>query len=417
MLRLNLGQPRYDADGDGGGAGEATKALAVEMAKVIKTNSDLVAKVDTLANDLVEAKADTEKSARKTAEQAVLTEQLLAVRHGKKGAQDVLMDFSKFIAGAYRAKNGLTIPDDWTIDGQKVKALVEKALVDFTTTTDATAGFLVPDILMPEIRELKDIYGTFIGQVTEITAPAGVSVKFNADAARPVAAFRAQQGALIPEESTPMSFAQDSVVSELLGTHITIANEMLNAPGGNFSAVSTVRLMHAIVTNAEFGMIAGTTGAGYPSDGILADATAQTTLATMTFANLVTFLQECLADNEYSFNTQANKIFMTPGDLLALAGESLAGALVWGKPEEGIPTRLLGYEMVTHPSFNNGSAKHVVLGDPKSISLVNDGKFSIDISPHAGTSFVDNSSILRAFNHYDWNLGHVTEWHKAVITA
>jgi len=298
--------------------------------------------------------------------------------------------------------------------------------VSFTTTTTATAGYLVPDILLPGIQELQDIYGNFYPLVTKVTAPAGVSVKVNKDNARPTAYWRGTQASGITEEGTPMSFQQSSIVSELLGTYIVIANELLNNPSANFSAVAVARMVKAMNDKLEDGLIKGLASGDEPTDGLIASSTNQGTIASMTFANLVTFLQSCIADNKYSFNPARNKIFMTPEDVMGLATEAvgaseLTGMLVWGDPRKGVPTTFLGYEVIVHPAFDNGTNKHVMLGDPSTITLVEDGSFGIDYSPHAsdGTkhAFIDNSTMLRVINHYDWDMGITAEWHRAIVTA
>ena len=356
--------------------------------------------------------------------QAAQVRKDLASRLGASGATDFLMDTQKFLRAAYAAGRGIKVSESAEIHGEKVADLLNKAQADFGTVDSGniTSGLLLPETLMAEIRALLDIYGNFYPQVTKVTAPAGHSIKMNRDSARPVATWRGTQLATITEEATPMTFAQDTLVSELLGSYIQISNELLRSPHVNFAAVATVRMLHAILRKLEFGLISGTTGAGEPSDGLIADATDQGSISSMTFGNLITFLQNSLADNDYASDTTRNKIIMTPADALALASQAvgaseLTGMLVWGDPRKGIPTTIMGYETLVHPAANNGTNKHVLLGDPSTITLVEDAAPAVDISEHAGTAFVENASVLRVFNHFDWNLGQTAEWHKAVVTA
>lgn len=415
---------RLDAPTDGGGGGLSAaefKALGEQMEKSISESRETAKKVAEVADELNTLKTDTDADLARLAKQAVEVRGHLARKYGDSGAADYLNDMQKFLCGVAASRMGFKMPEG-DILGVPVKDVVGKAAADFTTTTDATAGYLIPDQLRPGIRELLDIYGNFLPRTTQVTAPAGHSLLMNRDAARPVAYWRSTQLSAMTEEATPMSFAQDTVTSILCGTYIQIANELLRSPFINFAAVSTVRLIAAILRKAEFGVIAGTEAGDEPSDGIIADATDQGSIASMTFANLITFLQSCIEDNEYAFNPSRNVIIMTPTDAMALAAQSvgateLTGMLVWGNPRTGVPTTIMGYELIVHPAANNGTNKHVLLGDPSTITLVNDGTFSVDISGEAGSAFTENASILRALNHYDWNIGQPSEWHKAVVTA
>jgi len=429
---LNRVTPAYDANDDGGGGATVTakdlKDAAASVDRVHEAVQVSQAKVDEIANELVTLKADYERDLTKIAvdaRDAAKAQVQLARVYGKSGSRDYLNDLSKFLRAGFIASKGGT-PDGIEIAGVEAKELLTKAAVSFTTTTDATAGYLMPDLLLPGIQELQDIYGNFYPLVTKVTAPAGVAVKINKDNVRPTAYWRGTQASGLTEEATPMSFQQGSIISELLGTYIVIANELLNNPSANFSAVAVMRMVKAINDKLEDGLIKGLESGDEPSDGIIADATSQGSIASMTFAHLVTFLQSCIADNKYAFNPARNKIFMTPEDVMALATEAvgaseLTGMLVWGDPRKGVPTTFLGYEVIVHPSFDNGTNKYVMLGDPSTITLVEDGSLGIDYSPHAsdGTkhAFVDNSTMLRVLGHYDWDIGITSEWHAAVVTA
>ncbi len=409
----------FNADGDAGGSDmEALKTLGTKMGQSIEDTKALSKKVDDVANQIATLSSETDADIKQLAKESAQAQSRLALHYGKSGAEDWLNQMTNFLKGVYSIKKGMQAPEG-DIYGEAIKDLVGKAAADFTTTTAATAGYLVPDVLQPGITELKDLYGGLYPHVTKVTAPAGQSIKLNSDAARPVASWRGTQVSTITEEATPMSFGQDTLVSELLGSYIQIANELLQAPGVNFSAVAVTRMLRAILVKLEFGLIAGTTGGGEPSDGLIADATDQGTLATMSWANLLTFLQACLTDNDWAYDTGANTIIMTPFDAMALAAElgAAQGALIWGDAQNGVPGKLMGYNVLVHPAANNGTSKHILLGDLSSITLIEDSSFGVDISEHAGSAFVENASLLRCFNHYDWNIGQAAEWHKAVVTA
>lgn len=429
---LVLGRALFDKDGDDGGGSAETMKVLGEIRDTVKASRErteaTATEVAKVAADLATLKSDTERDLVKVAKQSAQVRRDLAMKYGPSGADDWLIETQKFLRGVTAAKFGGRIPDA-DVFGEKVADLVAKAAADFTTTTDATAGYLLPSVLMPGIRELLDIYGNFYPAVTKVKAPAGHAVKMNRDSARPTATWRGTQLSGITESGaggggtdSTYNVAQDTVVSELLGSFVQIANELLGSPHVNFAAVLTVRMLHAILRKLEFGLISGTEGAGEPSDGLIADAGDRGSIASMTFENLITFLQRCITANEYAFDTMRNKLIMTPADALALASQSvgtseLKGMLVWGDPRKGVPTTVMGYELLIHPAANNGTNKHVLLVDPGAVTLVEDSAPSVDVSAHAGNAFTENASILRVFNHYDWNIGQPTEVHKCVVTA
>jgi len=319
----------HDADADSGGAMEKFKELGDEMGKAVESNKALDAKTTEIADNLSTLKSETDTDIKKLAADTARLEAHLAKSYGPSGAKDYTNELNKWLRAVFAKKNRMDFLDE-EICGMPTADVMGKAAADFITTTAATAGYLVPEILLPGIIELQSLYGSFYPHLTKVTAPAGVSINMNLDAASPVASWRGTQLSTITEEATPMSFGQDTLVSELLGSYIQISNELLTAPGVNFAAVATARMLRAINTKLEFGVISGTTGGGEPSDGIIADATGQTTMASMTFALFIAFVQECVADNDSAYDTARNKIIMTPFNALALASQAVGASELTG---------------------------------------------------------------------------------------
>ena len=161
-----------------------------------------------------------------------------------------------------------------------------------------------------------------------------------------------------------MAWAQDTMVSILLGTYIHIANELVNNRSANFTGVSVTRLLKAMNKGLEFGVISGTTGAGMPSDGWIADATDQGTIASMTWVLLKGFIKDCITDNEYAGDTSSNMLIMHPRDLLSLSMDTTTGSqVIWGSPESGGLPTVAGYKVISTPACNNGTAVYALLGD------------------------------------------------------
>ena len=367
-------------------------------------------------------KADNEAlTARMDAETKAIKAALKESHGGNSGAEDWLNMVGKAMIGLAQKKRHGSVDSSITFkSGVNLAEFVQKAAATFDTTTNATAAYLLPEILMPGFIELGDIYGNLWPLLTKFTAPMGQKVHISPQTARPVARYRTTQGGAMTEEDTPMSFGRNTITTELVYVYLTIANEMLNATGIGFAAIATAESLRAINRLNEYNIMAGTDSGGAPSDGVIAVATDQGTMASATFANVVGFLQDAMADNEVAADPTRNTLFMTPQDALALASQAvgtseLTGMLVWGNPRQGIPTTLLGYPVVSHPGCYNGTSKHMLLGDPRRIFVGEDASYGVDFSEHV--KFGDYETALRIVNHVDWVIPQTTEWHKVVVTA
>lgn len=357
--------------------------------------------------------------------------QALTAQHGKSGGEDWLHEMAKFLTSVFCSKHGMRVPESARMsDGTKLDDLAvenEKAAADFTTGSSAApyAGYLLPEILRPGVIELKDIYGNLYPKLTTFQTPAGVNVHMPKDAASPAAVYRvAGQVATMGEEATPMTFGRGTINTMLIGRYIQIANELLNNPSVGFGAVATVRMLRAILKGTEKGVLQGDAGVDAPSDGLLIDSSVndQGNIATATFANVVSFLQACITDDNSASDARGKTILMDPSSLLSLASEAvgdseLTGMLVWGNPRTGAPTTLLGYEIMSHPSMVVSAQPYIGLADLSNIFLGEDPSFTVDINPWLKDGFVENASWLRVFTHNDWELGQPGEMHYATIGA
>lgn len=376
----------------------------------------LKAKADKLEAEVQKSHGDIELVKAQAAAEIEVVKAALAESHGgKSGASDFLNELAKAIRGVWSVQKLHRPSDEVFKNGQKVSDVV-KAAATFDTTTAATAGNLLPTIVQPGIKELMDVYGNLYPRVTKIQVPAGQALRVNSDSANPVAAWRATQGGAMTEEATPMAFGTDTITTQLLYVYQTIANELMGNPSIDFAAVASVRGIRACVRKLEYDMLAA---ASAPSAGVVAASTAQTTMASATFALVNTFLKECAADNAWAID-YSNAFFMHPRDVLTLAAQAvgaseLTGMLVWGDPRRGIPTTLLGHEVIVHPGCNNGSNNYIFLGDPSNIFLGESGGFGVDFSDQVG--FKDFETAMRVYGHFDWSVMQTGQWHRAVVTA
>ena len=376
----------------------------------------LKAKADKLEAEVQKSQGDLELVKTQAAAEIEVIKAALKESHGgESGAGDFINELAKAVRGVFSEQKLRRPSAEVFKNGQKV-ADVMKAAATFDTTTAATAGNLLPTVVQPGIVELLDTYGNLYPRVTKIMVPAGQALRVNYDSANPVAAWRSTQGGAMTEEATPMAFGTDTITTQLLYVYQTISNELMTNPSINFSAVAAVRGIRACVRKLEYDMLAA---ASAPSAGVVAASTAQTTMASATFALVNTFLKECAADNAYAID-YSNAFFMHPRDVLTLAAQAvgaseLTGMLVWGDPRRGIPTTLLGHEVIVHPGCNNGSNNYIFLGDPSNIFLGESGGFGVDFSDQVG--FKDFETAMRVYGHFDWSVMQTSQWHRAVVTA
>lgn len=395
-----------------------------EMLEKVLTEVNRVGAEKANASELTELKVkaaklegDIKLIEEKAAADLEVVKAALAETHGgKSGAEDWSNEFGKFIRGVYMDQKGRQPSAETFANGAKVADVV-KAAADFSTTTGATAGYLIPTILRPGFVELKDIYGNLYPKVTKFTSPPGVSVTVNDQSANPVAAWISAQNAAMTQEGTPRAYNDDTLVPKLLYVYELMANELVNNPFVSFAAMSAVEGAKAVTRKLEYDMLAA---ASSPHAGVVAASTAQTTMASATFALTGAFIKECIADNAYAIDPTSNCLFLHPRDAITLAlqavgASELTGMLVWGDPRKGIPTTLLGFEVVIHPGCNNGTNNYMFLGDPKNIILAEAPSYMIDFSDQVG--FAKFQTAMRVGSHYDYVVKQTTEWHRAIVTA
>jgi HK97 family phage major capsid protein len=382
-------------------------------------------KADKLEAEVQKSHGDLELvKAQAAAEMAVLKATLQG-SYGKSGAEDFQQDLDKFLRGAFMAQKHNKRSSEVFSNGANVGEQVEKTAHQFTTTDATFAGNLLPTILMPGIREVMDVYGNLYPRLTRFTLPAGQSARVNSEGVRPVAAFRATQSTDMTEEPTGATYLTDTLVTQLVYVYQRMSNELMANPNVNFGSISAMAAIKAIVRLVEGYVLNLASDA--PSKGVIGltagggsgQTFSQTTISTFSFAGLVAFLKECVADNTYAIDP-GNKIFLHPRDVLTLATQAvgtgeLTGMLVWGDPRKGIPTTLLGYEVIVHPGCYNGTNNYILLGDPAAIYLAETGQFGVDFSDQVG--FKAFETAMRVYSHMDWSIMQPNEWHKAILTA
>lgn len=286
-----------------------------------------------------------------------------------------------------------------------------KAAADFVTTTDATAGYLVPSLSSPAIVAAHQLYGHFLPMTTRYTAAGGVTLPVNARTSYPVATWGTQGTAMT---ETEFVYAQDTVTPKRLSLYIKASNEMLAAPDTGFTEDVTASFLEAIVKAKEVGMLQGDAdgvgdGTDPPSDGVFVAASTsdQTNISANTVAALMTFVAESITDNNELYDTNMTKLFTHPAKFYATLAQ------IGATSNNGLLTisgdgraRIAGYELIAHPGCLVGSTYWGGMFRPKDLIVADSMAVGIDFNAF-GTGWTSYETWVRAVTHCDWSLGGI----------
>lgn len=416
----------FQAPGDQPGGGDTTAKVldlatkshenAAAALEATKANTEEIAKT---AAAVEEAKADLERAETAFGHKIGELRTLLETQHGPSGAQDWFNVAGKWLRGAYHHKRTGVVPSDCKIEGYDF----QKAVADFTTSTSATAGYTVPDLMLPGILAGKDIYGQLIPRCYRLTVPGGQTMKVPAESTTASGFWRKTQGAAMSEDE--FVYAQGSVNPVLVGSYIKAANELLEVPGTGFAENAIKQMLRAIVKKEETGMVQGDSDAlgtalDPPSDGILVDTgvTDQTNISASTLAALVTFISESVADNDELLDTGEAVLLLHPSKVMALAAQAISatnlpGALTWADARNGIPGKILGYDYIMHHATLVSATYWAAMFRPMDIVYANSGKIAVDFNDRGDTAWTSNETWIRVMTHTDWALPRAAKISKA----
>jgi len=371
-----------------------------EENKVLENTVEQVEKAVETVGNLEKGFADVKESNAQVAKDVLELRAFMEAKHGASGADDFDAEMNKFLSKAFRHSRG------------------DKAVADFTTTTDATAGYLVDDILSSELFEIGDVYGTILDRCTNLTVPAGSTMKVNKDATLPTAYWRTAQGTAMTEAEA--TFGQASLTPALVGAYIKAANELLESPGVGFGSLMAARMARAVLKAKEDAILIGTSAGDEPTDGLLvvAGVNSQTAITEMDFADLVSFLGEAAADYAPSADPTQNVLLLDPVKYLAFLGQATAATMPgfsWADPATGQPARVFGYEIVVHPSMYDASDYYIGLGDLANIVTASSGEVRVDFNPYSG--WTSNETWMRVFTHFDYEVMIPGQWSKATLDS
>lgn len=391
---------------------ESFKELGAEMAKAADKIGGVEKKVDEIQQKFGADVAGLAKDVGNL-------EKFLKATQSVSGGKDWKHQFNQFVKACYFKQKYGKLPE-WLkhMDGVLAENTVEKARVDFTSTTAATAATFVPTLIWDDIVALRDIYGTVLPLCTRVTVPAGGSFRVPMDAVNPVAYFIAQ-GTELTEEGTPMSFGSATLVPKMTGTWVSMQNELLESAQSNVSGIFAARLIRAIVKKQEEAILQGEDSGDDPHDGLLVIASTndQTNLAsTPTLASMCTFVSESVADVQSLYDTSDTAIFMHPAKVLllmatAVGASELTGALSWGSPRDGVPPTILGHRLIAHPMCLISSTYWATMCHPSNIIVAESGPPAIEFNPYQ--KWTTNQTLMRAMTHFDFTVGIASQISKA----
>ena len=396
---------------------EILQKVLDEVNRVHDTGKENHGTINELKLKCAQLEKDMATVEEKAAAHLKLATETLSKSYGRVGAEDFVDEFGKWIRGVH-SEQKLRQPSQETFkSGQKVAEVI-KATTEFSTTTGATAGYLIPTLLRPGFVELKDIYGNLYPRVQKFTSPPGQAVVVNNQNGVPTAAWQSAQNAAITQnDPNTHTYDDDTLVPKLLYVVEKMSNELVTNPYIGFAAMTAMTAAKAVNRKLEYDMLAA---ASSPHAGVVAASTDQGTIGSATIALVGSFIKAAIADNAYAIDPTRNCLFLHPRDAITLALQSvsstnLPGMLVWGDPLKGIPTTFLGYSVIVHPGCNNGTNTFAFLGDPQNIILAEGPSYVMDFSDQV--AFLNFQTAMRVGNHYDYVVKQTSEWHRTIVTA
>lgn len=411
---------------------ETAGVLAKVLAEVEKVSAgthanaaeltELKVKSAMLEGQLAKAQGDLALVQEKASAELAIVKAALSETHGgPSGATDWVNESAKWVRGVY-SEQKLRQPSTETFkNGDRVSDAINKVVTNFTTTTGASAGYLLPTLLRPGIIELQSVYGNLYPRVTRFNSPPGQSVTVNHRVGSSTMTWRvAQNVGMGQNDPNTHLYGTDTLIPSLAYVYEVVSNEMLTNPDINFGAVMLTDAVRAVNKGLEIALMSA---ASVPHAGITAAAYGLTTRASATLALLGAFVKEAIAANPWMGDTTRNKIFLHPRDaitlgLQAVSDSNLPGMLVWGDPRLGHPSTLFGYELIVHPSCAIGGVYSAVIGNPEDVILAEGPSYMADFSDQI--KFAEFSTAMRVGNHYDFvvkQVGATGQWFKATITA
>lgn len=362
---------------------EAMLLKQAEMEKSVKDAADRAATAEEKAAAIEKAHADSMSEVRA----------LMAIKTSEPEAKELVNDMGSFIKASYA---------HWRNKTPMPESLVQKAVVDFVTTADATAGYLVPTMFNQVILYANEMYGKLLALpgLRVLPVPAGVEMNIPVRSTNPIAAWGTQGVDMTEAEHV---YTRATVRPKRLSIYEKASNEMLGAPGTGFREDVTAGFLQALVKAKEVGLFQGDDSGTHPHDGIFVASTVHdNTNLGGTIASLMTFIQESAASNPELGDENA-VIFMPPAKRLAhIANLGVTSTNVMATFINKV-FNVAGYDVHQHPACLVSTTSWATMFLPKDLIVADTGNLAFDWNPFGG-GWTANETWFRAVTHMDWSL-------------
>lgn len=397
---------------------EGTEKSLVEIKATNDSVTELNEKV--VSMDALISEAD-EKRAKSDGELAKLVEsmngqsekitglrKLLNHNLGESGADDWLHIFGKWMAGVMHQKRDGVVPDQFKVDGYDFETRGQKA--NATTQVDANAGWLIPDILFPELMKAEDIYGNLLPLIRQVTMPCGGTMKVNQQATMASVSWRCAECTEIPE--TSLLLDQLELKPCLLGGIVPASQELVNYPGVNFFEIVAENMIQSIVEKKEMAILQADHTAGGaaapPSDGVLVDSNVHDITAGLphapTLKDYLAFIGAAVANYPALMRTGLLILPLARHfELISLMVDKSCSSPAWAAMAPGSPSSPLGWPAISHPGMTIGAVDWAAFLNPKDILGAGNGTVSVDINPY-GAGWTSNCLSIKVYTCFDWIL-------------
>jgi len=326
--------------------------------------------------------------------------------YGGKRGDEVLSIFNKWVGGMNEFNACGRVSKAKTIEGYNYR---EKA----STTTDAgSGGYLVPVQIRPEVGRVLHDVGQLLARLSQVIVPAGSKIRVNELELDVEAFFRVPECDPITESHFELEAAPEHLKPAFVGCIVNASNEIIEAPGADFSALLFDLMLRAIVLEEEKCILQGVLADGYPHEGLFVDVavTDLPDVALTDGAALAAFVDAAIL-NQPSLASPLTSVLVAPPNVIPLIGGG--GYPMAGCTPSGF--NFLCYPLIPHTEAVVGAVRWLGMFTAQHIVYATDGQITMDINPNSG--FVNGCSQIKIGQHFDHSLMLPADMARAVVTS
>ncbi len=323
---------------------------------------------------------------------------ILIKHQGRKRALEIMDTMSKWQKGLVQHKAGVPISDRYKIEDYSYNKSA-------TTQVDGNAGFLVPELVSAEVAAVLQEYGQILPRISQVEVPAGGRIRVNELITLPVAVLRTTECTALTAMAMALNETPKYIQPDFVGGVLPVSNEMLNAPGANFSELF-FNLLVDVTVGAQEKLILQQAVKGLLVDTAVID---QDPVDTTDPISVTRFVTDALVTNTALSNADHSLIIAPPTIMPQMA---TAGANPIMKCGPGGAARFICYDMVPHVHSQNGPW-YISMVDTRNIFYATGGSLIMDINPFINGN--NNCSLIKGGQHFDFALCHQTLMSRAEV--